>query len=1036
MKNVIVTNGNEITLTVDKGVIGPQGPVGATGATGPQGPQGPTGTVTPSLQQLADEAEASALAASNSATSASSSASSATASAATATTQAVSATAQANTATTQAGIATAQAGIATTQAGIASAQASNAASSANTAANFSNTATTQAGIATTAATTATTAASTATTQATNASASATNAATSATNAATSATSASNSATSATTSASTATTQAGIATTQATNAATSATTATTQAGIATTQAGVATTQAGISTTQATSATSSATNAAASASSAATQASNAAGSATASANSATASANSATASAASATTAVNAPSTSGTSTTSITIPAVNNTITFTTQTAKAWVIGQFVTVSSIASPANFMYGYITAYNTGTGAMSVFVQTVGGSGTYASWSIGLSAPVSAFLVGQSDVGTNPNQIPLNQYLGDLAYMDVVNTISGNPYYDTAISDVQPTLNLDFVNAKTLDSRITFVRSTNATFYDAKSSAVAEQNLIKYSQEFDNAVWEKDLVTVAPNSTAAPDGNTTADLLAETIANNIHFCGGAAQAPIVSGQVYTFSVFLKKGTGATAPDIMQVSYGYVGFGSNVYANFNISTPAVTATGAGVSSSSIVSVGNGWYRCIFTATATATGNGALGIGFTNNNGSATRAPSYIGLTTSDAFVWGAQLEQRSAVTAYTPTTTTAIINFIPTLQTAAANVPRFDYDPITRVPNGLLIEESRANLFTYSEQFDNAIWQKVQTTISANSTTAPDGTLTADKVVSTATTNFFGVQTSNSIGSSWSYSVYAKAGGYDRLLMGTTNANFIGFNLTTGRVESTLPAGVTASILSVGNGWYRCSISSSSVVGGVTFYLLMFNAAFTAYNQSISFTADGFSGIFIWGAQLEAGAFPTSYIPTEAIAVTRAVDAASMTGTNFSSWYNQSQGVLYGSWTRVASNAVFAVLTGTSAPNSASSLYAAMNSNGNAQTSVYGGAYGSYSHVFSYTPTSWQIALSLGINTVSTTVNGVTLNTSTAAINPPASTQLILGGVFPLGANNGWIKKIQYYPVALSNAELQEMTA
>jgi len=128
-------------------------------------------------------------------------------------------------------------------------------------------------------------------------------------------------------------------------------------------------------------------------------------------------SATAAAASATSALNAPGTSGTSTSSMTVGIA--TQSFTTQTGKAWVVGQFVTISS-STPANWMYGYISAYNSGTGAMSVVVSTISGAGTFTAWTIGLSAPIPATAVTQSDVGTNPNQIPLNQYLGSMAYQD----------------------------------------------------------------------------------------------------------------------------------------------------------------------------------------------------------------------------------------------------------------------------------------------------------------------------------------------------------------------------------------------------------------------------------------------------------------------------------------------------------------------------------------------------------------------------------------------------------------------------------------
>lgn len=127
---------------------------------------------------------------------------------------------------------------------------------------------------------------------------------------------------------------------------------------------------------------AVEAAGSATAAASSASAASGSATAAATSASAAANSAT-------TAVNAPGTSGTSTTSLTIGTGSRT--FTTQTGKAWIVGQFVLVSNSAAPLNWMIGYISAYNSGTGAMTVDVQNTNGSGTAATWNISLAAPTS---------------------------------------------------------------------------------------------------------------------------------------------------------------------------------------------------------------------------------------------------------------------------------------------------------------------------------------------------------------------------------------------------------------------------------------------------------------------------------------------------------------------------------------------------------------------------------------------------------------------------------------------------------------------
>lgn len=216
---------------------------------------------------------------------------------------------------------------------------------------------------------------------------------------------------ASTSASTAATQAGISTTQAglastfaSNALTSENTAITQAGIAITQAGIATTQAGLSAT-------SASEALTSANTATTQA----GLASTSASEALASELSATASAE---TAVNAPGTSGTSTTSLAIGLGSKT--FTTQTAKDWGIGQFVVIAVTTDVESFMFGQISAYDLGTGSMTVLVTVTGLLGTYANWTISLAPAVVSTTVVQTDIGTDPNQIPLNQFLGSLAYQE----------------------------------------------------------------------------------------------------------------------------------------------------------------------------------------------------------------------------------------------------------------------------------------------------------------------------------------------------------------------------------------------------------------------------------------------------------------------------------------------------------------------------------------------------------------------------------------------------------------------------------------
>lgn len=99
------------------------------------------------------------------------------------------------------------------------------------------------------------------------------------------------------------------------------------------------------------------------------------------------------------------------------------------------------------------------------------------------------------------------------------------------------------------------------------------------------------------------------------------------------------------------------------------------------------------------------------------------------------------------------------------------TLQTASSGSPRFDHDPVTHAPKGMLIEEARTNLFTRSSEFDNSAWAKISSNLTANAITAPDGTMTADKLASAANTNqHYIYQGSLTLGTSYTISVYAKA--------------------------------------------------------------------------------------------------------------------------------------------------------------------------------------------------------------------------------------------------------------------------
>jgi hypothetical protein len=243
-----------------------------------------------------------------------------------------------------------------------------------------------------------------------------------------------------------------------------------------------------------------------------------------------------------------------------------------------------------------------------------------------------------------------------------------------------------------------------------------------------------------------------------------------------------------------------------------------------------------------------------------------------------------------------------TRATTATRVNSSGLIESVASNVPRLDYS------NGscpsILVEPQRTNLLLRSEEFESAAWGKVTASVTANTTTAPDGTLNADLLTPNAVTFGLIQQTANITANvPNTFSVYAKYNGISSFQLQTrdnaNNANFaiVNFDILTGVVlmapsTSGAYSNASATIESVGNGWYRLSLTSTS------------NISVTSRFRLVSDLSDGINGYFIWGAQLEAGAYPTSYIPTTSASVTRNADVISKTG--ISSLIGQTEGTIF----------------------------------------------------------------------------------------------------------------------------------
>ena len=368
-------------------------------------------------------------------------------------------------------------------------------------------------------------------------------------------------------------------------------------------------------------------------------------------------------------------------------------------------------------------------------------------------------------------------------------------------------------------------------------------------------------------------------------------------------------------------------------------------------------------------------------------------------------------------------------------------IKTAATNEPRFDHNPTTGESLGLLVEEARTNLVLRSEEFNDAAWTKAATSVSANAVVAPDNTLTADKLVEDTANNTHIVQPSTSpsyvSGTVYTYSVFAKAAERTVVqLRVSASATFsASFNLSTG-IASQLAANTTASIIAFANGWYRCSITftATATAVGASRVGLMLNETTSTY------TGDGTSGLFAWGAQLEAGAFPTSYIPTVAATVTRAADVASITGSNFSSWYNQTEGTVFSdcvstfSSTQVLVNiAATAANTATSAISLASNLTSSQKrvrvrdaaSADQASLGLGGSSSGSRT----------RIAAAIKANDFAASLDGGAALTDTTGTVPTVVLMEI--GSAPSGVTLGTQlhRRLTCWPVRLPNTSLQAIT-
>ena len=528
-----------------------------------------------------------------------------------------------------------------------------------------------------------------------------------------------------------------------------------------------------------------------------------------------------------------------------------------------------------------------------------------------------------------------------------------------------------------------LTFTR-TGDTATRVNSAGLIEKvrtNYARQSQSFATAAaWTATNGTLTNNAGTAPDGTNTASKIVAT--NTDPFC---YQSITLTGPVVA-SCYLKAVGSA--------------IGKSAEIRAGVSLTAFTLSGS-------------WQRVSVTHTASAAHNYGLEV----------PNPGVIG---DEVLLWGFQVEGGDVATDYIPTTTAAVS------VGPVANVPRLDYLGST-CPR-LLLEPQRTNIQINSEDFSQANWDKTNTAIVVNQLASPDGFVNADKLNETAVNNLHQLESSRSVSASTVYtmSVFAKKAerSFVRVYDATTN-NSAYFNLDSGTIGTVSGPTATAKIENYGNGWYRCSVTYTE-----TGTFGRYRITIAKQDNEASYLGVAGSGIYVWGAQYEAGAYPTSYIPTLAASATRGADACSKTG--ISSLIGQTEGVLFADFVVNALNNASNIFN--SERNTNASFFLSLLTNGK----IDAGLYASGSPAARITEGSVSIgqrakvAYAYKSGSSALYINGTQVGTSSATFTLPSTLDDLFFNdptTYFAYQENVSFNQALLFKTRLTNAELAELT-
>jgi hypothetical protein len=533
---------------------------------------------------------------------------------------------------------------------------------------------------------------------------------------------------------------------------------------------------------------------------------------------------------------------------------------------------------------------------------------------------------------------------------------------------------------------------------------------NLVNYSEQFDNAYWDKSLGTITANATTAPDGTLTADLFTKTSGVNTVSEIGRGAVYTTTG-AHTLSIYIKPNVGNVV--LLRLDSN----GNSANFEFNFTTKTFANTGANAISSSFDELPNGWFRLKVTGNVISA---AWSISALN---------LYYNPTSDSFYVWGAQLNEGSTAKDYLPTTD-------------RLDIARIDYSSGS---GALLLEPQRTNLaFPSSNSSTN--FSLVNTSFLASQINGLSGTLSGALISETVATgiHYYGLTNGISVtlGTAYTFSIYLKKGNGGTapdIIQLTFNSGGFGsvyanFNISTGIV--TLQSGVVATISEGVNGYYRCSITATATsTNASTGAVIGFANNNPTSSRLPSYVGLTTSNFFYDGFQLEAGSYATSYIPTTTAAVTRNADVISKTG--IADLIGQTEGTMFVECSALADDATNRRIT-ISDGTANNRIYISYKNYTNqlridvisAGSSVFDSTY----TIADITQTA-KIAVAYKLNDFAFYVNGVQAAVDTSGAVPTSMSVF----KFEDGAGGnvffGKVNQAILFPTRLTNAELATLT-